>query len=194
MLERLLARCVVESDPNSRLRLAVCLGEAGAISETRLGELKVGASMGDKSIDSPTSSYKWRLDQAPWHSQAFKYEMQLVTRHLVAALKAATSSTEQHKIAFSIQLLLRLLNRFGQQSEPSDSVARSPKGRQTMTKWLRDNLTNSGVYEVVEPFFQSDFKEKKVRRCFWRFSCILMKLTLASIPLNLPTPVERFTR
>lgn len=157
MMERLLARCVAESDDEVRLWLATCIGEVGAISETRLGEIKIGSSMGDEAIDSPTSSYRWRLDQAPWQSQPVKYELQLVTRHLVVALKAAPSSTDQHKVAFSIQQLLHFLNAHGRQSEPANMGASEPV---KMTKWLKEKLTESGELELIEPYFSSDFQEK----------------------------------
>jgi hypothetical protein len=160
MMERLLARCVAESDDEVRLRLAACLGEVGAISETILGELAIGSSMGDEAIDSPTSSYKWRLEQPPWRSQEVKYELQLVTRHLVVALKAAPSSTDQHKIAFAIQQLLHLLNSSGIQSESAGQEAGSTAGKETMTKWLKETLEQSGQYDLIEPYFSSDFKEK----------------------------------
>jgi hypothetical protein len=160
MMERLLARCVAESDGEVRLRLAACLGEVGAIGETMLGELAIGGSMGDEAIDSPTSSYKWRLDQPPWHSQEVKYELQLVIGPLVVALKAAPSSTDQHKIAFAIQQLLHLLNSSARQSETAGQEAESTAGKDTMTKWLKEQLKDSGHYDLIEPYFSSDFKEK----------------------------------
>ena len=160
MMERLLARCVAESDDEVRLRLATCLGEVGAISEARLGEVTVGSSMGDEVLDGPKSSYKWRLEQPPWQSQDVKYELQLVTRHLVVALKAATSSTDQHKIAFAIQQLLRLLNSSVQQSEADSEEVAPSAGMETMSKWLKETLEQSGQYELIEPYFSSDFQEK----------------------------------
>eukprot|EP00934_Nitzschia_sp_Nitz4_P002344 Nitzschia sp. Nitz4//scaffold9_size221794//64787//75082//NITZ4_001337-RA/size221794-augustus-gene-0.161-mRNA-1//-1//CDS//3329560974//2344//frame0 len=153
MIQKLLGRCVVESDSGCRLRLAVCLGEVGAIAEGRLGDLQVGSSMGHETIDSPNSSYNWRLNQPPWQSQVVKYQLQLVTNNLVAALKAAASTTEQHKISFSVQQLLRQLNKVGEQENSS------PNNRK-MTKWLEETLQEKGVLDLVEPFFQSDFKEK----------------------------------
>ena len=160
MLEKLVSRCIVESETEVRIRLATCLGEVGAISETILGELKISGSTGDEAIDSPTSSFKWRLEQPPWQSQPVKYELQLVTRHLVVALKAAPSTTDQHKIAFAIQQLLHLLNSFsGENGQAcSDSASKDSKGK--MTKWLKENLEQSGQYDLVEPYFSSDFQEK----------------------------------
>lgn len=165
MMEKLLIRCTAESDSDVRLLLAVCLGEVGAISETLLGEMRIGIAMGDEAIDLPTSSFKWRLEQPPWQSQAVKYELQLVTRHLVVALKAAPSSTDQHKIAFAIQQLLHLLNSFGAESEHADPNGLQSPLKGTMTKWLKENLEQSGQYDLIEPYFSSDFKEK-VRKMF----------------------------
>jgi hypothetical protein len=158
MLEKLVSRCIVESETEVRVRLAACLGEVGAISETILGELKIFGSTGEEALDSPTSSFKWRLEQPPWQSQPVKYGLQLVTRHLVVALKAAASTTDQHKIAFAIQQLLHLLNSCGGENGQASSDSKDNKGK--MTKWLKENLEQSGQYDLVEPYFSSDFKEK----------------------------------
>ena len=163
VMEKLLARCVQESDPYTRLLLAKCLGEFGAIGEHYLGDLKVG-SLTDESLDSPNSAYQWRLDQPPWQSRAAKYELQLVTRHLVVALKAAPSSSEQHKVAFSIQQLLVLLDRSARQIEGITETETSFNTKE-MTKWLRDKLNEGCVYEIVEPFWFSEFNEKVSAEC-----------------------------
>ncbi len=160
MMEKLLTRCIAESDSEVRRRLATCLGEVGAISETILGDLRIGVSMGDDAIDVQTTSFRWRLEQPPWQSQAVKYELQLVTQQLVVALKAAPSSTDQHKIAFAIQQMLHLLNSFAGESEPSGPNVSSSTGKGIMTKWLKENLEQSGQYDLIEPYFSSDFKEK----------------------------------
>ena len=159
-MEKLLNRCVHEADGQVRLLLAVCLGEVGAIGEHRLGDLKLGSSMGDASLDSPNSSYRWRLEQPPWQSQAEKYELQLVTQHLAAAIKAAPSSADQHKVAFTIQQLLRLLdNNSATQDVAAGATDANQRGRE-MSEWLRNKLTDSGVYETIEPFWFSEFSEK----------------------------------
>jgi hypothetical protein len=161
MMEKLLTRCVHEADSQARILLATCLGEVGAIGEHRLGDLNIGNSIGDESLDSPTSSYRWRLDQPPWQSRAAKYELQLVTKHLAAAIKAAPSSTDQHKVAFTIQQLLELLDKSARQSSEAGMPGEidNPIGRE-MSKWLRDKLKESGVYEIIEPFWFSEFSEK----------------------------------
>lgn len=150
MIEKLLTRCVQESDKQTRVLLGTCLGEIGGISEHKLGDLSIGASADSESLDSPNSTYKWRLEQPPWQSRAAKYELQLVTRHLVVALKAAPSSSDQHKVAFTIQQLLVLLDRSARQAE-SDVIVEGSRNTKEMSKWLRDKLIDSGVYEVVEP-------------------------------------------
>lgn len=159
MVEGLLSRCASESHAEIKLCLASCVGEVGALSETLLGEIQIGNSMGDGAIESPLSSYKWRLEQPPWQSQSVKYELLLVTRHLVGALKAAPSATDQHKVAFAIQQLLFLLNSWAQQSDTQVKET-TTDGKETMTKWLKDKLEESGEYELIEPYFGADFKEK----------------------------------
>jgi len=162
MIEKLLSRCVSESDTEIKLTLGACLGEVGAISETFLVELQTGSSMHNETIDSPMSSYMWRLEQPPWQSQSVKYELLLVTRHLAAALKAAASATDQHKIAFAIQQLLFRLNSWARQSDGSTDPP-PVDGKETMTKWLKEQLEQSGDYELLEPYFGADFKEKVCR-------------------------------
>ena len=158
--------------------MAACIGEVGAISETLLGELQIGGSIGDEAVDSPLSSYRWRLEQPPWQSQSVKYELLIVTRHLAAALKAAASATDQHKIAFSIQQLLFLLNSSARESDgPVDPPSADRK--ESMTKWLKDQLEQSGEYDLLEPYFGAEFKER-VSSCF----CVIRRNLTASLTLG----------
>lgn len=159
MVEKLLSRCVEESETKTRTLLATCLGEIGAIGEHQLGDLKIGVAADIESVDSPNSAYQWRLEQPPWQSRAAKYELHLVTKHLAVALKSAPSSADQHKVAFTIQQLLVLLDRSARQRE-DDIVVEGSRNTKDMSKWLRDKLNESGVYEVVEPFWFSEFHEK----------------------------------
>jgi len=182
MVERLLSRCVSESDAEIRLGLAACIGEVGAISETILGELQIGSSIGDEAVDSPLSSYRWRLEQPPWQSQSVKYELLLVTRHLAAALKAAASATDQHKIAFAIQQLLLLLNSSARESDRQIDPP-SADGKESMTKWLKDQLEQSGEYDLLEPYFGAEFKER-VSTCFCTICHILNKELILRVVIS----------
>lgn len=159
MVEKLLSRCVEEPERPSRLLLATCIGEIGAIGEHQLGDLNIGVPTDVESVDSPNSAYQWRLEQPPWQSRAAKYELQLVTKHLTIALKSAPSSADQHKVAFTIQQLLVLLDRSARETE-NDTIVEGSRNTKEMSKWLRDKLNESGVYEVVEPFWFSEFHEK----------------------------------
>ncbi|KAL3944314.1 MAG: hypothetical protein SGBAC_001607 [Bacillariaceae sp.] len=159
LMEKLLSRCVQETETKTRILLAQCLGEVGAISELKMGDLKIGVAIDSESVDSPSSMYQWRLDQPPWQSRAAKYELQLVTRHLVVALRSAPSSADQHKIAFTIQQLLVLLDRSARQAENGD-VEEGARNTSVMSKWLKSKLVESNVLEVVEPFWFSEFHEK----------------------------------
>lgn len=170
LMEKLLSRCVQETETKTRILLAQCLGEVGAISELKMGDLKIGVAIDSESVDSPSSMYQWRLDQPPWQSRAAKYELQLVTRHLVVALRSAPSSADQHKIAFTIQQLLVLLDRSARQAENGD-VEEGARNTSVMSKWLKSKLVESNVLEVVEPFWFSEFHEKvsickHLRFCF----------------------------
>jgi hypothetical protein len=165
MMEKLLTRCVHEVDPETRILLATCLGEVGAIGEHRLGEIRMSTAVADDS-DKGSSSHSWRLLQPPWQSQAAKYELQLVTKHLVVALKAAPSSADQHKIAFTIQQLLVLLDSSARLSGESDINSQAVKVRGAeMSKWLTEKLHEAGVYETIEPFWFSEFNEIVSENC-----------------------------
>lgn len=157
MVERLVRRSTIETDPEVVIRLATCLGEIGAIGEHRLEDVSLFKTGGDESF----SLYRWRLERPPWQTRATKYELQLVTKHLVTALKAARSSDEQHKIAFSIQQLLVLLDTAGRQNEKEIGANDINTGKKReMSKWLMNQLVDAKVYETVEPFWLSEFKEK----------------------------------
>ena len=176
LVERLLSRCVHEAEVESRTVLAQCMGEVGAISENRLGEIKVSADLGDNLIDDSNGSYVWRLTRPPWHSPVAKYELQLVTKLLVGVLKAAPSSADQHKIAFAIQQLLVLLDethRGGRKSKMAE-----------MSGWLQDHLRKHEVYDVVEPFWLSEFSEKVSAKMHSRmFSIIVSNQIPSSNPM-----------
>ena len=97
--DELLFRCTVETDIDIRLLLAKCLGEVGAIDPNYFGN-----DLNQR--QSTTQSNLWVIEHgAPWKMKSVKvhYELQLVTKHFVKALKAAPTPTDQHKIAFGIQ-------------------------------------------------------------------------------------------
>lgn len=161
LLDNLLQRCCAEVDFEARLFLATCLGEVGAIGPNRLGEMKMDPLQSELAGDDSTL---WRLKQAPWQSRPVRYELKVVTNHLVVALKAAPSSTDQNKIAFAIQQILELLDEHAKMSSRSDSkyliggqLAKPP--RTEMSDWLREQLTEADVIETIEPFWGSQFKE-----------------------------------
>ena len=167
LVDSLLQRCHREVDFEARLLVATCLGEVGAIGPHRLGEMKMDPLEAETASD---DSSIWRLKQAPWQSRPVRYELKVVTNHLVIALKAAPTSGDQHKIAFAIQQLLVLLDESVKMSSSgnssyldagrSSSVEKS--SRSPMSDWLRENLANAGVVETIEPFWFSNFKEVRV--------------------------------
>ena len=173
MMETLLRRCSAEDDNEAQMSLAICLGEIGAIDENRLG----GISLGDHQKQGRTcpgeQSRSWQLTQPPWKSSPTRYELQLVTKHLVGALRAAPDSTDLDRIAFTIQQLLGNLDKDGKRSmETVDNSIRfnikcdlqsatHNKERGEMSQWLRDQLGNAGVLDMMEPFWASKYKESK---------------------------------
>jgi hypothetical protein len=177
-LDVLLSRCVLESDPEARVLLATCFGEVGAIGAHRLEEAKASSS--------GPSGYGRRSSDPPWHSAPHRYELQLITSHLVVALKAAPTSSDQHKIAFTIQQVLALLNEAGKEGLLSNSSGLAENSSRTKTPSMPpesrsgpgsnhragDNaskpamehslvrkLVDARVLDVVEPFWFSEFCE-----------------------------------
>jgi hypothetical protein len=166
MIELLLSRCTQENDPKSRILLATCFGEIGAIGVHRLNQASA--------LEETVNAYILRYSKPPWHSSAHRYELKLVTKQLVAALKAAPTSADQHKIAFTIQQILELLHdaaNLGLLSGPefrcTDNQAKSEsfvvksseERRAEMNPILVKYLKDSNVFDVVEPFWFSEFHE-----------------------------------
>lgn len=163
LMGALMARCVLEPDTRMKSLLGACLGEVGAIGEHRLGPIQMSKVLrASDAVDEKTTS--WRLTQPPWKSQIARYELQLVKRHLVVALKAAPSSADQFKVAFAIQQLLQLLDRSSSEGQIGTATPTSHGDKQTreMGSWLKSQLVEAGVYETVEQYWSSEFNE--VRR------------------------------
>ena len=115
LIQSLLARCVVEIDTEVRLVLASLLGEIGAIDPNRLGgqvDSSLSSALTTDSFESYGKHGLWRLGQPPWKSQIIRYELQLVTKHLVFSLKAAPTTLDQHKVAYTIQVQFTNLSPF----------------------------------------------------------------------------------
>lgn len=137
-------RCLVETDEKTRILLATCIGEVGAIAVDRLEERS------DRTGNA-------KMEQGPWRSRAARHELKLVTDHLVTALQAAHSTSDQHKIMFTIQQMLALLDRSASKSEVPDTTTNP--GKREMSGWLSAQLSNAGVLDVVEPFWWTEFCE-----------------------------------
>jgi hypothetical protein len=160
MVDCLLQRCFTEVDSEARLLLATCWGELGAIDVHRLGEMRMSGSLRAEQTNDDGRS--WRLSQAPWQSRPTRYELKVVTKHLVVALKAAPTSSDQHRIAFTIQQILELLDESVKMSNRSDadgSAKLEKSSRNQMSDWLREKLSKAGVLEIVEPYWFSMFNE-----------------------------------
>jgi hypothetical protein len=173
-VQTLLKRCASEDDLVARELLASCWGEVGAIGSHLLGEVAVGGSSGKaKAGSADTDSHAWRLANAPWQSQPTRYQLHVVTTHLVIALKAARTANDQHKIAFTIQQILVLLDKSTSQGtiDSSGRAGNQVRGEASATKgemseWLREKLTKAEVIDTVEPYWQSQFKQVVSRtRC-----------------------------
>ena len=160
----LLSRCLKETDQNARTLLATCFGEVGAINANLLEETKA-----------TNESHSRKTSIPPWYSAPHLLGLQLVTTYLVAALKSATSSSDQHKIAFAVQQLLALLNEAGKsgriagtptQNEaplrnvgPPTTFFAGNTSKPKMHESLIHTLVDAGVIDVVEPFWFSEFHE-----------------------------------
>jgi hypothetical protein len=153
IVEKLIRRCANESNHKVRIQLATCLGEIGAIAESCLENMILYRSNADVSV----TMHRWRLNLPPWQTSAQKYELQIVTKYLVLALRASSTSDEQLKVAFAIQQLLVLLDASSPDTE-ADSVETTEEKK--MNPWLYDQLCKANVYDTVEPFWSSQFNEK----------------------------------
>ena len=160
LVEVLLGRCVKENDTETRELLAVCLGEVGAIDSNRL----TGPQVQD--AGSVVEHQAWIRSNPPWHSTKTRYELQLVTKHLVACLRAAPSSTDLNKIALCIQELLEMLNNASTDEDHKSAPISKGRWNETetdakkMKPWLVEKLEQANVFSTVEPFWNSEFKEK----------------------------------
>jgi len=157
MVESLLSRCVYEVDTETRVLLAECFAEIGAIDSHRLEEAKrsVPKGAGGGNLDS------WRLSNPPWRSRRSDYEFELVSKFLVAALKAAATSADQHKVAFCIQQLLVLLNKSeGGSSTNAVDGDNGSSGVASMSESLKAKLCGAKVFDQIEPFWSSQFSER----------------------------------
>ena len=96
----LLRRCTEEVNERNRLALAACLGEVGAIDPSLIMQ-QVSINI----LDNIKYSCSLSKDFMPWKSKSVivDFELHLVTKHFVAALRASPTPKEQHKIAFAIQ-------------------------------------------------------------------------------------------
>lgn len=170
LMHSLLLRCAHEQDPECRIALALCLGEVGAIDPNLLGGDIDSGSHSDQICDNHEA---WRLSQPPWKSQIHRYELALVTKHLVVALKAAPTTQDQHKIAFAIQEVLASLEshaKFNASSmdnsddDDDDSDQHSPLGKseKKLSMWLKNQLQQAGVLEVIEPFSVTNYKHQNI--------------------------------
>lgn len=77
IVQKLVSRCIIESDADARLSLATCLGEMGAIDSNRLGRevnATSAALLTNDSFDVSGFHGSWRLSQPPWKSQVIRYE------------------------------------------------------------------------------------------------------------------------
>lgn len=159
MLMRLLSRCVDETDHDIRDAIARCLGEVGAIDPNRLGK-EIAASQFNTKLMPNDNSEAWRLGQPPWNSNTTRYELRLVTRHLVWGLKSANSTLDQHKIAFAIQELLKQID--ASVADKSNEDVNHELGSTPMSSWLKDKLDEADVRHIVEPFWTSTYQQQEL--------------------------------
>ena len=147
LLIRLLSRCVDETNNEIRDAIASCLGEIGAIDANRLGKEINSAqfvSNGSAGID---DSSEWRLSNPPWQTEITEYQLRLVS-YLVSGLKSAPSILDQHKISFSIQELLKILD-----------LQMGGENQSEMTPLLKEKLQEADVSTIVEPFWTTNYKQ-----------------------------------
>lgn len=155
----LLDRCALETNRNIQILVAKAVGEVGAISHRRLqyGPAEVVSNESDV-------AYTWRLSRPPWKVSPVHYQLFLLTDQLVGALKAAPSSLDHQKIAFTIQEVLALANSGVYEDadrQKEQRIENDPSASSGMSNWLKEKLLSAGVLQIVEPFLNSEFCERE---------------------------------
>ena len=99
-VKTVLKRCAVESNGEILVLLAKCLGVLGPIDPMLITD-----DFETKENDHENDDLIWIRKKAPWTFQSLRQQvgLQLLKKHFVVALKAASTPTDQHKIAFAIQ-------------------------------------------------------------------------------------------
>lgn len=148
IVEILLSRCVKEENPNAQILVGSCLGEIGAISPHRLEDLNPV----DGSAEGMHNSIK-----PPWTLTLAEYELLLLSKHLPVALRAAATANDQNLIGFTIQELFSIID-----VSPNEGKARQRQQenstKQPMSTWLVGKLQEANVFDIVEPFWLTEFK------------------------------------
>ena len=169
LVETLLHRVTVENNRKVKLVLGSCLGEVAAIDPHRLGAMSTRVHTNE--LPGPTTSLvderSWQLSHPPWKSSPKDYALYMLTKLLVNALKAASSSAEQHKVAHTIQQLLVIVDEGGNATDvPTtfngsllEGMHQSSREKRPMSQWLCERLENEGVLNVLEPYWASSFSE-----------------------------------
>ena len=150
LLIRLLSRCVDETNNEIRDAIASCLGEIGAIDANRLGKEINSAqfvSNGSAGIDDST---EWRLSNPPWQTEITEYQLRLVS-YLVSGLKSAPSILDQHKISFSIQELLKILDL---QMGGENQSEMTPRSRRSCKKQMSAPLLSRFGLQITSKWIQ----------------------------------------
>lgn len=165
LIMRLLSRSVDESDRDIRNAIACCLGEIGAIDANRLGKEIASSQFNSKLMENDDSD-DWRLSQPPWKSNITRYELRLVTRHLVWGLRSAKKTLDQHKIAFAIQELLKQIDANcksnGDEISATVDEESSEHNNTPMSPWLKEKLEEADVRYIVEPFWTSIYQQQEI--------------------------------
>ena len=177
LVEALLSRASAENNRKVKSLLGKCLGEVAAIDPHRLGTISTTNHKNDRkgTLSSSVDGRSWQLSHPPWQSSTSEYALHLLTKLLVNALKAASNSAEQHKVAHTIQQLLVILDKTSNDTiQPEgydrinvrtlEGVSHSSQEKGPMSQWLSDNLESEGVLSILEPYWASSFSENTSSR------------------------------
>ncbi len=177
LLKALFARCANETDSAARKMLPICLGEIGAVDPNYFVSDSLQSNISANASD---MHQEWRLDNPPWKVDEQSYMMKLITNHLVASLKAASSTQEQTKVAFAIQEMIVALEEHSKEHSFNDelstdfnfvldnsreetsecgTIQRKSKSKK-LGSWLKNKLKDAGVLEVIEPFAATNYKQQ----------------------------------
>lgn len=144
-MEALLELVARETDPQLMGACADCLGEIGAIDPARFRQRL--SLVADRSLASLAKA------PPPWDLTEVDYALEILQKHLVPSLKSAGPS--QDRSGYAIQKILKRLSILLDATQAAER-------HQQMPESLCDVLLSRNIYDLVLPFWSTNYNIKDV--------------------------------